>query len=77
MTIQIEIGSVEQYEKIVLLLNRLKVRFTKQEDITTKSSSFDMAAYRHQISQVSVWTEEDLHTIEQSTHNFNWTAPEW
>ena len=76
MTIQIEIGTIEQYQKIVGLLNRLKVRFTKQEDKLTETS-FDMVAYRQQISQVSVWTEEDLHTIEQSTHNFNWTAPEW
>ncbi len=77
MTIQIEIGTLEQYQKIVGLLNRLKVRFTKQEDITTKSTSFDMAAYRQQISQVSVWTEADIQTIEQSTQSFNWTAPEW
>ena len=76
MTIQIEIGTIEQYQKIVGLLNRLKVRFTKQEDKLTETS-FDMVAYRQQISQVSVWTEEDLRTIEQSTHNFNWTAPEW
>ena len=76
MTIQIEIGTIEQYQTIVGLLNRLKVRFTKQEDKLTETS-FDMVAYRQQISQVSVWTEEDLHTIEQSTHNFNWTAPEW
>ena len=77
MTIQIEIGTAEQYEKIVRLLNRLKVRFTKKEDMTTKSSSFDMAAYRHQISQISVWTDADINTMEKSTQNFNWTASEW
>ncbi len=77
MTIQIEIGTVEQYEKIVRLLNRLKVRFTKQEDMATKSSSFDMTAYRNQISQVSVWTEADIHAMKKSTQNFNWTASEW
>lgn len=77
MTIQIEIGTAEQYEKIVRLLNRLKVRFTKQEDITPIHSSFDMTAYRRQISQVSVWSETDIHTLEKSTQNFNWTASEW
>ena len=76
MTIQIEIGTIEQYHKIVGLLNRLKVRFTKQEDKLTETS-FDMVAYRQQICQVSVWTDTDINTMEKFTQNFNWTAPEW
>jgi hypothetical protein len=53
MTIQIEIGTREQYEKIVRFLNRLKIKFIKKEDVLP-NVAFDMENYRQQIKQVSV-----------------------
>ena len=76
MTLQIEIGTLEQYQKITHFLNRLKVKFVKKDDLPI-SDSFDREAYLRQISQVSIWTDEDITKIEQSSKNFNWNAPEW
>ena len=42
MTIQIEIGTIEQYQKIVGFLNHIKMPFIKKEDKNIQSP-FDMA----------------------------------
>ena len=76
MTIQIEIGTIEQYQKIVGFLNHIKMPFIKKEDKNIQSP-FDMAAYRRQISEVSVWTDADIAYLEEPSQNFNWSAPEW
>ena len=76
ITLQIEIGTLEQYQKITHFLNRLKDKFVKKDDLPI-SDSFDREAYLRQISQVSIWTDEDITKIEQSSKNFNWNAPEW
>ena len=69
MTIQIEIGTTEQYEKIARFLTRLKVRFSQKNEPLVANPTFNMEAYRHQIIKVSVWTDADIHTLEQSTQN--------
>lgn len=76
MTIQIEIGTSEQFDKIARFLNRLKIKFTKKEAFLP-NEVFDMENYRHRIHQVSVWSDSDISTLEQSTQNFNWTADQW
>ncbi len=76
MTIQIEIGSIEQYQKIVGFLNKIKMPFIKKEHKNTEPP-FDMEAYRRQISDVTIWTDADIAYLEEPTQNFNWTAPEW
>ncbi len=68
MTLQIEIGTLEQYQKITNFLNRIKVKFVKKED-SLPVVAFDIEAYRRQIAQVSVWTEEDITQLKQSSND--------